>query len=183
MVLPSVLIIGGVCGSGKSTIGKELAEKIGYTFVDADDFHTEESKAKMGRGEALSDVDRMPWLEKVSEIWANGEKAERFVIACSALKRKYRSFLLDRKQSNDKNKVIIMLLVPEEILRKRTAERSDHFAKSNLIPSQLDDLELAPENGEEFDVLTIDGTRKKDEIVAEIINKTENYSFIDTGSN
>src|SRR5690242_10542141 len=89
-----VVIVMGVTGSGKTTIGRLLAKQIGWEFEDADDFHTAEAKAKMAAGHALSDEDRRPWLKALRELIIQRMGADRpLVLACSALKRSYRDVL------------------------------------------------------------------------------------------
>src|ERR1039457_2137969 len=89
-----VIVLMGVSGSGKTTVGKKAAEKLACPFFDADDFHSAENKAKMGRGLALTDEDRRPWLQTLSDEMKKWNKKNSFtILACSALKQKYRDLL------------------------------------------------------------------------------------------
>jgi len=124
----------GVSGCGKSTVGRLLAEKLDAKFIDGDDLHPEENKAKMAAGIALNDEDRWPWLDKVGESLANDE---RIVIACSALKRKYRERILAKGPGT----VFVHLAGSREILAERMASRPNHFMPLSLLDSQLATLE------------------------------------------
>ena len=124
----------GVSGCGKSTVGRLLAEKLDAKFIDGDDLHPEENKAKMAAGIALNDEDRWPWLDKVGESLANDE---RIVIACSALRRKYRERILTKGTGT----VFVHLSGSREILAERMASRPNHFMPLSLLDSQLATLE------------------------------------------
>ena len=125
----------GVSGCGKTTVGDALATALGWAFFDADDYHPEENIAKMGRGEALNDADRKPWLEKLSRL-IDSEKERGTVIACSALKQSYRDIL-------NKNTPVrfIYLHGSRELIAKRIATR-EHFMPPKLLESQFADLEI-----------------------------------------
>ena len=152
---PYVIFIAGPCGSGKSTIGSELARRLGYEFFDGDDFHAAENKAKMGRGEPLNDDDRSSWLNSLAALWQN-RPGKRLVIACSALKRKYREVLLG--ENPGENRIVVMLKVPRETLQRRMDNRKSHFAKSNLIESQLAALEVPERPDDEPNLILVDGS-------------------------
>jgi gluconokinase len=133
-----ILIVAGVSGSGKSTVGARLAGRLGWPFADADDFHPAANVAKMRAGIPLTDADRWPWLRAVGawmdERIARGESA---VVACSALKRSYRDLLLCGRPE-----ALMVFLVPDrEILTRRLAARVGHFFPKQLLASQLRDLE------------------------------------------
>ena len=128
------IVVMGVSGCGKSTVGKLLAEKLDAKFIDGDDLHPDENKAKMAAGIALNDEDRWPWLDKVGESLANNE---RIVIACSALKRIYRERIL----ANAAGTVFVHLAGSREILAERMASRPNHFMPLSLLDSQLATLE------------------------------------------
>lgn len=142
----SRIIVMGVSGSGKSSVGEALAERIGVAFVDADDLHPESNVAKMSQGEPLTDDDRWPWLRLVGRELA--EASDGMVIACSALKRSYRDAIDDVAPGT----VFVHLHGEEELLAERIGGRQNHFMPSTLLASQLATLErLEPdENG--FDV-------------------------------
>lgn len=124
----------GVSGCGKSTVGKMLAEKLNAKFIDGDDLHPAENKAKMAAGIALNDEDRWPWLESVGAALAAEEK---IVIACSALKRKYRERILAKGSGG----VFVHLTGSRETLADRMASRPNHFMPVSLLDSQLAALE------------------------------------------
>ena len=153
-----ILIIMGVSGSGKTTIGKMLADRIEYIFFDADDYHSIENIEKMARGVGLIDNDRASWLKYIKDQIIS--KSENAVIACSALKKSYRDFL----SLPNKETIYIYLKGEKEILEKRLAERKGHYAGPELLLSQLETLE-EPEN-----VLTIDIRNEPEEIVNRIIS-------------
>ncbi|CAD5225893.1 unnamed protein product [Bursaphelenchus okinawaensis] len=162
MTLPDCIIIGGVSGCGKTTVGKALAEKLNYTFIDGDDYHSHENKVKMSQGIGLNDDDRAPWLEKLAHIAGS---TPRTILGCSCLKKKYR----DLFKKYNKHLMIIILDVTAEHLVSRTAKRVGHYAKPNLLHSQFSDLEM-PE-GE--DVYVVDGMMTPDEIAHKIIEILE----------
>jgi gluconokinase len=134
-----ILIVGGVSGSGKSTVGAMLAGTLHWRFADADSFHPEANVAKMHAGIPLTDADRGPWLDIIGgwmdERIAAGESA---VVTCSALKRAYRDRLLVGRPAA----TMILLLVDRDELRRRLVRRHKHFFPEELLDSQLDTLEL-----------------------------------------
>src|SRR5215203_3754535 len=135
---PTGFLIMGVSGSGKSTVGRALANKLDWDFFDADDFHLEANIAKMAAGIPLNDSDRTPWLASLHDQLVSTLRADRHpVLACSALKEKYRFQLLD--DINDM--VIIYLKGSHDLLWSRLSMREGHFMKPALLQSQLDTLE------------------------------------------
>lgn len=126
------VVIMGVSGSGKTSVGRALAARLGWTFDDADDFHTPEAKAKMARGEGLTDADRAPWLDQLRALLAADQPV---VLACSALKRTY------REQLGAPRVRFAYLRVPVAVLRERLASRHHHYAGVGLLDSQLATLE------------------------------------------
>jgi gluconokinase len=132
-----IVVVMGVAGVGKTTIGEELARRIQCKFVDADAYHSPENKLKMSRGEGLTDDDRAPWLKILHRVLADFERrSESVVLACSALKQKYR----DEIDANLPVKWVYLKADPEKI-RQRLEERHGHFASSRLLASQLETLE------------------------------------------
>jgi len=134
-----VLVLMGVSGSGKTTVGKALAADLGWAFVEADDFHPAANVEKMAGGVALDDDDRRPWLQalrkRVDVACGRGEDA---VLACSALKKDYRDQL---EQGCPGCVRFVYLTGSEELIRRRLEEREGHFMDPALIHSQFDALE------------------------------------------
>lgn len=127
----------GVSGSGKSTIGRQLAADLGFVFIDADDHHPQENVDKMSRGEALDDKDRIPWLVKLNKVLKKDQNHTGTVLACSALKESYRKILTNGLR----NLKWILLDGEPQLILNRINQRSDHFMKSDLLRSQLETLE------------------------------------------
>ena len=147
-----VVVVMGVAGAGKTTVGRELAKAIGWEFHDADDFHSAENIAKMHRGEGLTDADRTPWLESLARlITAIVREGRHAVLACSALKHAYRDMLIPQGIPASVIK-FAYLDVPREELEKRLEQRH-HYAGPSLLASQLATLEPPS------DAVWIDGTR------------------------
>lgn len=136
--LPCVLLVTGVSGSGKSTIGDLLAKRLGWQYAEADDFHPEANLAKMVAGHPLTDEDRGPWLDNIA-AWIDATTAagRPAVVSCSALKRAYRDRLLGGRQ----NVHLIYLDADRETIRTRLTQRRNHFFPANLLDSQFADLE------------------------------------------
>ena len=132
----------GVSGSGKTTVGVLLAKKIGATFIEGDDLHSEANVAKMAAGKALDDADRRPWLEKIAAELVRGRERS-LVVACSALKKSYREIIREA----DPTVRFVFLEGPRELLGARLAARSSgHFMPASLLQSQLETLEpLGPD--------------------------------------
>lgn len=132
-----IVVLMGVSGVGKTTIGRLLAADLGWPFLDADDFHPPANVEKMSRGLPLTDTDREPWLESlrgaIGESLVRGESA---VLACSALKEAYR----DRLRV-DASVRFIHLKADPEVIRRRLGERREHFFVPDLLASQLEALE------------------------------------------
>lgn len=144
---PRVVIIMGVSGSGKTTVGRLLADRMGWTFVDADDHHPPANVAKMARGEPLTDEDRMPWLERLRALIDDALATDApMVIACSALKQRYREVL----GVGDPCLALVYLRGDEARIAERMRARSDHFFRPALLNSQFEALE------EPVDALVVD---------------------------
>ncbi|MBC2602713.1 gluconokinase [Puniceicoccus vermicola] len=156
--LPTLFLVMGVSGCGKTTVGQKLAEELHIPFLDADDFHGEANRAKMANGIPLTDEDRIPWMQRIhEEVRRHFAAGESVVLACSALRESYRSILCAGT-----NCIIIWLDPREEILARRLAERTGHFMPASLLASQLETLE-APKNA-----IRIRGDLEIDEILREI---------------
>jgi gluconokinase len=154
------LVVMGVSGSGKSTVGAALAQRLRVPFADGDDFHPEANIAKMTAGIALDDDDRYPWLEAIG-TWL-GEHPDGAVMGCSALKRKYR----DQIRHHADGVAFLLLQGSPEVIRKRQASRPGHFMPASLLNSQFATLEqLAPD---EYGV-TIDVDQSIDAIVEDYV--------------
>ncbi|MBN8229651.1 gluconokinase [Corallococcus macrosporus] len=156
-----VVIVMGVSGTGKSTVGRALADRLGWTFVDADDLHSVENRRKMAAGTALTDVDRQPWLELLR---ARMEKAldqhEDLVLAFSGLKQLYRARLtVDAARER-----WVYLTASESLIRERLQKRLGHFMPASLLRSQLETLEV-PE-----DAFTVDVTDPPDVVVQRVLD-------------
>lgn len=131
----------GVSGSGKTTLAKALANRLGWDFLDADDFHLPQNIAKMTAGTPLDDSDRTPWLASIHELLLSTLKADRRpVLACSALKEKYRAQLLDGLHGI----VIVHLAGNYNVIRSRLQRRREHFMKAEMLRSQFEALESPP---------------------------------------
>jgi carbohydrate kinase (thermoresistant glucokinase family) len=133
-----IVIVMGVSGVGKTTIGEALARELGWRFLDADDYHPPQNVAKMAAGEALDDADRKPWLDQLNlELWKFDARDESAVLACSALKEKYRRRLTD----GIKRVQLVFLKGEFELIHSRLAQRRHRFMPESLLRSQFEALE------------------------------------------
>lgn len=156
----------GVSGSGKTTVGRLVAEKLGWRYLEADDFHPKANKAKMGAGVALTDEDRAPWLDAIREAMAAYRaRDESAVVSCSALKETYRARLL--RGFADDEVLLVFLCGDADTLRSRLHSRAGHFMKAEMLQSQLDALE-PPE-----DALTLDITQTPEALAATIVSRLD----------
>ena len=159
-----IVIVFGVSGAGKTTIGKLLAEELGWRFYEADDFHSRANIEKMRRGVPLTDEDRWPWLDRLRQLIKKCVGAcENAVLACSALKRAYRQHL--RVSGEVK---FVFLRGDYALIAKQLRSRRGHFMNPALLRSQFADLE-EPRPDEE--VLTIKLGRTPQQLVEEIKTK------------
>ena len=155
------MVVMGVSGCGKSSVGLELAQQLGARFIDGDDLHPEENKAKMAAGIPLNDDDRWPWLDLVGQALA-GEVEGGTVVACSALKKVYR----DRILAAAPGTVFVHLAGSRDLLWERMTSRPNHFMPASLLDSQLATLEqIDPsEPGKSYDI-----AESIEQIVAQVI--------------
>jgi gluconokinase len=161
---PAVVIIMGVSGSGKSTIGELLASRLGWEFTDGDRFHPAGNVEKMHKGIPLTDDDRWPWLDAIA-AWIDKTRrgGEHSVLACSALKRRYRDVLI----GNRPDVRLVFLEGEEELVARRIATRHEHFMPQTLLHSQFEALE-APTPDENPIIVSIAPSPR--EIVAQIVS-------------
>lgn len=161
-----IILVIGVAGSGKTTIGTRLAARLGCGFSDADQFHSEANKLKMAQGVALTDDDRLPWLKKMhAAIEAQQRLGHDHVFACSALKKRYRDLL-----RGDGDLHLVFLQGSAELLAERLSQRRGHFFPVELLQDQLDNLEApTPE-----EALIMDIRQTPDEIVEAIVRQLRN---------
>jgi gluconokinase len=156
-----IIVLMGVAGSGKTTVGKLLASSLSWEFADADDFHSPTNIEKMSRGEGLTDEDRLPWLRSIHDAIVQWQAQGRnVVLACSALKRSYRELL--GVHSNEKDIRLVYLKSAYNVLLERLRSRKGHYANEQLLTSQLADLE------EPTAAITVDAAKSPEEIISEI---------------
>ncbi len=156
----TIIILMGVSGVGKTTIGQRLAQRLGIDFLDGDDFHSPANIAKMRRGEPLGDHDRTPWLESLQQfIQTLLDSDQGAVIACSALKAAYRQQL-----GGGCDRVSFVLLTGSyELIWQRLSQRQNHFMAASLLASQFNTLEIPT------DSLVVDIDNTPDAIVQTIV--------------
>jgi gluconokinase len=154
-----ILLVMGVTGSGKTTVGKLLASRLGWVFLDADDFHPAENIQKMQRGVALTDADRWPWLDAIhAELLKCAAKKQAAVLACSALKQSYR----ERLAAGVELRICYLKGTYREIAA-RLRRRSGHFAGEAILAGQFADLE------EPGDALVVRVGDTEEEIVGDVL--------------
>jgi carbohydrate kinase (thermoresistant glucokinase family) len=155
-----IIYIMGVSGSGKTTIGKSLAGRTGIPFFDGDDFHSKANKEKMKAGHPLDDDDRKDWLLSINKLAKEETRKKGAIIACSALKEKYRLVL-----SGDITVPVHWIYLQGDygLISQRLMTRKDHFMPTALLQSQLETLEIPPY------ALLIDINKSEEEIVKRIL--------------
>jgi gluconokinase len=160
--MPLAIVVMGVSGCGKSTVGTHLAQQIGATFLDADDFHPPANVRRMRAGVALTDAERTPWLDALAaRLAAAGATDEAVVLACSALKRRYR----DALRRGAPALTLVHLTGSPALLAERISARPGHYMPPALLPSQLATLET-PADDEH--AITLDVAATTDDLVADI---------------
>lgn len=141
------ILVMGVMGAGKTTVGMQLARSLSFEFLDADDFHSSANRARLSRGQPLTDEDRAPWLETLrAAVERTNANRKGIVLACSALKAAYRDVLL----GDGRNTLVVYLRADEPLLAARLMNRTGHFASPGLLQSQLATLE-EPDDALSFD--------------------------------
>lgn len=158
-----IIVLMGVAGCGKSTIGEALSAALGWTFRDADSFHPESNVAKMSRGEALTDADRKPWLEAIAR-WIDERQAAHApaIVSCSALKRSYRDIIVGQRDGVH----LVHLSGSADLIGTRMAARRNHFMPTSLLRSQFATLEPP----QPHEALIIDVDAAPDAIAQRIID-------------
>lgn len=158
------IILMGVSGSGKTSVGRSLARRLGWDFYDADDFHPPENVAKMANGIPLDDTDRVPWLASLRGLIATSLETDRpGVLACSALKERYRQQLTGGNEEAQ----LIYLKGSFDLIWSRMQKRTDHYMKPHMLKSQFETLE------EPANAIATDISMPVEDIVLEILKQME----------
>ena len=159
-----IVVVAGMAGSGKTTVGQLLAGRLGWTFTDGDSFHPAANVAKMRAGLPLTDADRKPWLAAIT-AWMDdiADSGQSAVLACSALKRRYRDELLRGRDHAE----MVFLVISEEEDQQRLAMRAGHFFHEPLLASQFADLEM-PQDEPRVHLITV-GKRPAGQVATEVI--------------
>ncbi|KAL1896336.1 hypothetical protein Sste5346_004721 [Sporothrix stenoceras] len=175
-----IVFVIGSSASGKTVTAQHLADVLKAKYIEGDDFHPAANIAKMSRGEALTDADRAGWLQAISEhavVHLRGPGTHHLIVTCSALKREYRSLLRKGAHETGDLRILFVLLdVPEAELVHRAdvrAQTTHHFAKSNLVHSQLAILEKPDAAHPEPDVIIVDANRPLPEVEASALATVE----------
>ena len=156
---PIALVLMGVTGSGKTTIGELLSAELGWPFLDGDDYHPESNVQKMASGVPLNDDDRQPWLENLSRLIGEYlDRAENCILACSALKEKYRNSIIGGRGQV----VFAHLYADEQVIADRLALRKHRYMPHSLLRSQFDTLEMP------CDAIAVDITTTPEEAVRQL---------------
>jgi gluconokinase len=170
-----IVVLMGVSGVGKTTIGKLLAARTGWKFKDADDYHSEDSRQKMAAGIPLTDADREPWLQALHErILQCRQAGENVLLACSALKRPYRDLLAGGFAKDEMQ--FVYLHAPDALIKERIKARHHPYMNPDLIESQLATIEVPSEAWS----ITVDGTPVQ--AASEILARLGEAGLLTTGA-
>ncbi|MFO7943444.1 MAG: gluconokinase [Anaerolineales bacterium] len=162
------IILMGVSGCGKTSVGINLSKKLDWPFFDGDDFHHEENVAKMSAGQPLTDQDRLPWLITLNDLLKDHlQKGTSMILACSALKEEYRQILT----SGISNVVFVHLRGDFDLIHARMQARRKHYMKAEMLRSQFASLE-PPKNG-----ITVEVDQSLEEITAKILKELNELSL------
>jgi len=151
-----IVVLMGVSGVGKTTLGQLLAARTGWKFEDADDYHSEDNRRKMATGIPLTDGDRGPWLKALHQRMSQyHQKGENVILACSALKRRYREVLAAGFAADEMR--FVYLHAPSPLIKERMKMRHHPYMNPDLLESQLTTLEVPPDAWS----ITVDGTTEQ----------------------
>lgn len=163
-------ILMGVSSTGKTSVGTEVAHRLGIKLIDGDDLHPRANIIKMGEGHPLNDEDRAPWLERIRDAAFSLEhKSEVGIIVCSALKKKYR----DQIRDGNSNVKFLFLHGSYDVILERMRQRKGHYMKESMLKSQFETLEVP--GADEPDVIPIDINAPFDEVVERCIQALQPY--------
>lgn len=163
-------ILMGVSSTGKTSVGTEVAHRLGIKLIDGDDLHPRANIIKMGEGHPLNDEDRAPWLERIRDAAFSLEhKSEVGIIVCSALKKKYR----DQIRDGNSNVRFLFLHGSYDVILERMRQRKGHYMKESMLKSQFETLEVP--GADEPDVIPIDINAPFNEVVKRCIQALKPY--------
>ena len=170
MAADKSFILMGVSSTGKTSVGTEVAHRLGIKLIDGDDLHPRANIIKMGEGHPLNDEDRAPWLERIRDAAFSLEhKSEVGIIVCSALKKKYR----DQIRDGNSNVKLLFLHGSYDVILERMRQRKGHYMKESMLKSQFETLEVP--GADEPDVIPIDINAPFDEVVERCIQALQPY--------
>jgi gluconokinase len=170
-----IVVLMGVSGVGKTTIGKLLAGRTGWMFEDADTYHSEDNRQKMAAGIPLTDADREPWLNALHErMLQHRQEGDKVILACSALKRRYRETLADGFAKDEMR--FLYLHAPDALIKERMKARHHPYMNPDLLESQLATIEVPSDAWS----IAVDGT--PEEAASEILARLREAGLLTTGA-